>query len=1052
MKRFNYLFLLLLIIFPLKANALSSLIIPTQSPSASAELYVPAGECGKSFRVSVNGGKSFRAATFDETITKTDEETGVTESYDRYFFNNLGGSTSEDNIENKGDRYDVVVKNCGGEVISHAYYAEEKEIVGTCSTEPTLAYEQGVLMTKKDEGSEVEEFYESIVILSAPEATISAGMGIAMPIQIYYAYQGSFIDYERYVEDRTLTAYVGEDDIQAKLDEYYELVNNKTIEVNGDDIVVSGYAIPFDEIDQNELDKDAGLDIGSLEEEDDKHYTAADGTWWFTENPLPGVLLKDEESCRQEYKWSMAESVPIEKYSGYTPITNNTYSSVKTQLDAICRQGGSWEGFYKPGYGMASESMLRKTAYLYPTQGDYTETAPGDLIANPEIYCNFSASYEISATVDLTMEIERQYHPDEDFDYDEEFRERYLEYSLPSCSHITDEDLRICVLGKLQGEKRFEYMLEDVSTGCLDSTGRTPAQVLEGKICEIWGCKEEGGCPPGYVIKYYDGDSKTSPVCTAFVGNNFEDVDTCKGQYRTVYNSAKNYVDDLADDLLPYTYTEPISDKSLSVTLVSNSLGSDISYELSTIIPPEFLSWGWKAPPVVELSGGVTTELGDPIRKSSNDQYISQCSLEEQMKSGTTVKVGSSPKSLIDECRELYVAYTITTNNPQKPTITGSKPLEEAVESVAKNLLEGYFSNDWVSDYRAANPGKEFTVSGTPNISFTSSTFTINEADTANSITDFYNGDFQWYIDSLSAAERDSLDKDRISTRDLTPCIGHFAALEDEWGCRWTENIYGYYKGCSSGFKYDMAKGTYYCVFNVWSQYKEDMVWTPENLQQDSPLFGGIENPAELVKEDERTTCRYYYPTEGDAKTIKMNYSLPYTYIEEGNGNIYPVDDEMNAPLVYDEDKEELEEGEEAITGERRIYTNLKAADGDSVIISIIGESLGVNKYTYTSDCSYELTENGLFSTSNVIVYRPIDLDDPFPRFSPYPNFVGFDFGELIGKSIIVNLTADTIKSIKEYNQSVLDSSLTNECYLDYNLNEEGESDFIHLYFSDIFR
>lgn len=173
----------------------------------------------------------------------------------------------------------------------------------------------------------------------------------------------------------------------------------------------------------------------------------------------------------------------------------------------------------------------------------------------------------------------------------------------------------------------------------------------------------------------------------------------------------------------------------------------------------------------------------------------------------------------------------------------------------------------------------------------------------------------------------------------------------------------------------------------------------------------------------------------GSGKTTL--FKIIMVILEPGTSDIY---DKVHKPTSA------------TIEGGRRLYTNLKADNG-TLNIRILGNNIGMNKYSYDTDCNFNLLANGLFNSGGgLIVYRPIDPKDPFPRYAPLANWKGKEY--LITKlgygvytltpEYQVVLSSFDIGKIRTYNAS--------NKYLDYRLNTKEESEFIHKIFSNLFR
>jgi hypothetical protein len=218
----------------------------------------------------------------------------------------------------------------------------------------------------------------------------------------------------------------------------------------------------------------------------------------------------------------------------------------------------------------------------------------------------------------------------------------------------------------------------------------------------------------------------------------------------------------------------------------------------------------------------------------------------------------------------------------------------------------------------------------------------------------------------------------------------------------------------------------YYIGSGNWNENQAYAIWT-------------IEDPKDAVKMSSRQTCKYYRTPDvlGNQRTELRKYELPETFIEPGNSNIY---DKAHKPTGS------------IMDGGRKLYTNLKA-DNSTLVVRILGNNIGMNKYKYDTTCNFNLLANGLFDSGNGrIVYRPIDPKDPFPRYAPLSNWKGRE--TLITKrgygvytltpEYQVILSSLDISNIRSYNSS--------NKYLDYKLNNKEESEFIHKIFSNLFR
>lgn len=224
----------------------------------------------------------------------------------------------------------------------------------------------------------------------------------------------------------------------------------------------------------------------------------------------------------------------------------------------------------------------------------------------------------------------------------------------------------------------------------------------------------------------------------------------------------------------------------------------------------------------------------------------------------------------------------------------------------------------------------------------------------------------------------------------------------------------------------------YYIGGGNWSRNPGDAVWTierPENTYEG-------ENITQIGS---RETYRYYITPSGNfayQTTQLIKYELPETYIEKGTSYIYNKEHIPSSNVIY---------------GGRRLYTDLKASSGP-LTLKIYGKNIGMNKYTYDTTCTYNLIANGLYDKNNFILYRPIDPKDPFPKYAPLANWVGKE-------SLITKLGYGVYTKVPEY-QIMLTPANTNQIrsyndthkYLDYNLNEKEESDFIHKSFSSLFK
>ncbi len=227
----------------------------------------------------------------------------------------------------------------------------------------------------------------------------------------------------------------------------------------------------------------------------------------------------------------------------------------------------------------------------------------------------------------------------------------------------------------------------------------------------------------------------------------------------------------------------------------------------------------------------------------------------------------------------------------------------------------------------------------------------------------------------------------------------------------------------------------YYIGSGNWSKVKNAGIWTIERPENTYPE----EN---ITNIGTRQTCRYYRVPSGDfgyQTTELRKYELPETFIESGTSYIY---DKLHAPSTN------------VTSGGRRLYTDLKASNG-ILNIRILGNNIGMNKYKYDTSCNYNMLANGLFNDGGgLIIYRPVDPKDPFPRYAPLANWRGKaylirSFGPI---EYQVRLSSADIQDIRNYN--------SRNPYLDFNFtigkdkngNNIFKSNFIHKNFSKLFK
>ncbi len=231
-------------------------------------------------------------------------------------------------------------------------------------------------------------------------------------------------------------------------------------------------------------------------------------------------------------------------------------------------------------------------------------------------------------------------------------------------------------------------------------------------------------------------------------------------------------------------------------------------------------------------------------------------------------------------------------------------------------------------------------------------------------------------------------------------------------------------------------------------EYYDGVDWIPGDSNYAKYTVENLSGQPDVEKIGQADFCSYYKPGEisdTSQTTGLINYILPLAYVEKGTGYVYNNDNKTTAknPFINS-------------NGERKIYTDLKSDDIKNYPLRIIGNKIGFNKYSYSLTCDFNLLANGLFEPKpgqqGLIVYRPIDPKDPFPKYAPLANWQGKE--QLITKlgygvytinpEYEIHLTSVSIDKIRSYND-------TNE-YLDYNINEKGESVFIHKMFSNLFR
>ncbi|MFA7688926.1 MAG: hypothetical protein WCX96_02425 [Bacilli bacterium] len=256
--------------------------------------------------------------------------------------------------------------------------------------------------------------------------------------------------------------------------------------------------------------------------------------------------------------------------------------------------------------------------------------------------------------------------------------------------------------------------------------------------------------------------------------------------------------------------------------------------------------------------------------------------------------------------------------------------------------------------------------------------------------------------------------------------------------------------GCSMGFK--DVKGACKVVRKSYTQYEyyNGITWVPGDSNAAEWTVDDMSTAtdrANIDKIGEVEFCSYYKADKikvTDQITGLITYELPLAYIERGTGYVYNDDNKTNASNPFIEE-----------SGERKLYTDLRADNNANYILRVIGKNIGFNKYSYDLTCSFNLIANGLFTGdkgTGLIIYRPIDPKDPFPRYAPLANWLGKEY--LITRTgygvytlvpeYEVILTSLDIGSIRSYNA-------LNE-YLDYKLNKNEESQFIHKSFINLFR
>ncbi len=265
----------------------------------------------------------------------------------------------------------------------------------------------------------------------------------------------------------------------------------------------------------------------------------------------------------------------------------------------------------------------------------------------------------------------------------------------------------------------------------------------------------------------------------------------------------------------------------------------------------------------------------------------------------------------------------------------------------------------------------------------------------------------------------------------------------------WGESIDKYKGSCEYLKNYKIAYGNCKKVTKSYNRYEyyNGSIWVPGDSSYARWTIDNFAGISGVEKMAEAEFCSYYKADEleqTDQVTGLITYELPRAYVEKGTGYIYNDDNKNSAvnPFIKD-------------SGERKVYTDLRAVDDKNYTLRIIGRNIGFNKYSYDLSCRFNLLANGLFDGNKgtgLIVYRPIDPKDPFPRYAPLANWLGKEY--LITKKgygvytlvpeYELTLTSLDISNIRSYNAS--------NKYLDYKLNKKEESDFIHKSFSNLFR